>query len=334
MMEMNVPERKTIRVVAAVIKENDRIFATARGYGDYKGWWEFPGGKIEEGETPEEALVREIREELTAQIEVHQLITAIEYDYPDFHLSMDCFWAEVVSGTLVLKEAAEARWLTKKELDSVKWLPADLELIDQLRKAMENRTINYYESNADTFADTTIDVVFTDIQDRFLSYMPEAGFILDFGCGSGRDTKYFLDKGYTVDAIDGSEKLCEIASKNTGINVRQMMFSDLNEDGKYDGIWACASILHLPKEELKIVLGKMIKATKIGGYIYTSFKYGTFEGYRGERFFTDFKSESFHIFLGDISEIAIKEEWISSDVRPGRSDEKWLNVILQRLDTV
>lgn len=132
---------KTIRVVAAVIKEKNKngepiIFATQRGYGDFKGGWEFPGGKIEEGETPQEALKREIMEELNTEIKVGELIDTIEYDYPTFHLSMDCFWAEVVSGDLVLKEHEAAKWLTKDELDSVEWLPADITLIEGLKRGM------------------------------------------------------------------------------------------------------------------------------------------------------------------------------------------------------
>ena len=132
---------KTIRVVAAVIKATNEkgdpmIFATQRGYGDVKGGWEFPGGKIEAGETPQEALVREIREELETEIAVGELIDTIEYDYPTFHLSMDCFWAEIVSGDLVLKEHEAAKWLTKDELDTVEWLPADIGLIEKLRVVM------------------------------------------------------------------------------------------------------------------------------------------------------------------------------------------------------
>lgn len=132
---------KTIRVVAAVIKaKNDRnediIFATQRGYGDLKGGWEFPGGKIEEGETPEEALKREIKEELDTEISVGELIHTVEYDYPTFHLSMDCFWCSVISGDLVLKEHEAAKWLTKESLDSVSWLPADITLIEQIRECL------------------------------------------------------------------------------------------------------------------------------------------------------------------------------------------------------
>ena len=132
---------KIIKVVAAIITDyNDEgqriLFATQRGYGDFKGGWEFPGGKIEEGETPTEALKREIMEELETEIAVGELIDTIEYDYPTFHLSMDCFWAEIVSGGLVLKEHEAAKWLTKDELDSMEWLPADITLLDKIRVAM------------------------------------------------------------------------------------------------------------------------------------------------------------------------------------------------------
>ena len=129
---------KTVRVVAAAIKaENEKgkpiIFATQRGYGDLKDGWEFPGGKIEEGETPQEALKREIMEELDTEISVGDLIDTIEYDYPTFHLSMDCFWCQIVKGDLVLKEHEAAKWLSKDELDSVEWLPADVTLISGIK---------------------------------------------------------------------------------------------------------------------------------------------------------------------------------------------------------
>ena len=132
---------KTIKVVAAIIcddiKEKNKIFATARGYGELKGGWEFPGGKVEPGETPQQALIREIIEELDTEIKVGERIDTVEYDYPTFHLSMDCFWAEVKEGHLELKEAEAAKWLTKDQLDSVTWLPADILLIDQIRKCMK-----------------------------------------------------------------------------------------------------------------------------------------------------------------------------------------------------
>ena len=132
---------KMVKVVAAIIcddmKEKNKIFATARGYGELKGGWEFPGGKVEPGETSRQALIREIIEELDTEIKVRELIDTVEYDYPTFHLSMDCFWAEVKEGHLELKEAEAAKWLTKDQLDSVTWLPADILLIDQIRKCMK-----------------------------------------------------------------------------------------------------------------------------------------------------------------------------------------------------
>ena len=132
---------KTVKVVAAVIcdslKEKNRIYATARGYGEFKGQWEFPGGKVEAGETPQQALVREIHEELEATVNVGEIIGTIEYDYPSFHLSMDCFWCEVAHGELVPKEAEAAKWLTKSEMYSVQWLPADIIMIDIIEKQMK-----------------------------------------------------------------------------------------------------------------------------------------------------------------------------------------------------
>ena len=127
---------KTIRVAAAVIRKGNRIFATQRGYGEFKDGWEFPGGKIEPGETPQEALVREIREELETEIRVGDLIDTIEYDYPAFHLSMDCFWCEIVEGSLELKEHEAAKWLDRESLYTVDWLPADVGLVEKIREGM------------------------------------------------------------------------------------------------------------------------------------------------------------------------------------------------------
>lgn len=123
---------KTVRVVAAIIINDGKVFATQRGYGEFKDGWEFPGGKIDAGETPEEALVREIKEELDTEVEVKELLETVEYDYPKFHLSMDCFICKIKAGELVLKEHEASKWLTKETLDSVEWLPADLGLIEKI----------------------------------------------------------------------------------------------------------------------------------------------------------------------------------------------------------
>ena len=130
-------ERKTIKVAAAIIRRSGKIFATQRGYGNYKDWWEFPGGKTEPGETPEEALIREIREELQTKIAVDQFLTTVEYDYPEFHLSMDCFWCHIVEGELTLLEHEAARWLPLHDLRQVNWLPADVLVIEEIEKNMK-----------------------------------------------------------------------------------------------------------------------------------------------------------------------------------------------------
>ena len=193
-----------------------------------------------------------------------------------------------------------------------------------------DKTLKYYNENAQSFASGTVSVKFTEVQDKFLEKLNPDAYILDFGCGAGRDTQYFLSRGYRVDAVDGSEQLCRIASEYTGIKVRQMLFQELDEKEKYDGIWACASILHLPKKQLREVLKNMYAALKSKGWIYTSFKYGEFESERNGRYFTDFTTDTFKDFIHDMHGLKIEEQWITGDVRPGRGEEKWLNLLLQK----
>ena len=199
------------------------------------------------------------------------------------------------------------------------------------RSYMEkSKTIEYYNENAKQFVETTANVEFHHMQNRFLDELQDGACILDFGCGSGRDTKYFLEQGYSVDAIDGSEELCKMASELAGIQVKHMFFQELSDVEKYDGIWACSSILHLNKDDLEDVMKKMAVAVKPNGIIYTSFKYGTFSGERNGRYFTDMTEDSFNELLQRIPGLEIEEQWITSDVRPGRGEEKWLNLILRK----
>ena len=195
-----------------------------------------------------------------------------------------------------------------------------------------NKTLAYYNRNAQLFTNDTLEVEFSGIQDSFLAQLKPGAFILDFGCGSGRDSRYFLQKGYQVEACDGSEEMVKAASQNAGIPVKKMLFSELDETDRYDGIFACASILHVPSKELPDIIARMKKAVKTGGILYISFKYGTFEGIRNGRYFTDRTEESLQEILDEVGGLEIIRTGITGDARPGREDEKWLNVLLRAND--
>ena len=190
-------------------------------------------------------------------------------------------------------------------------------------------TLQYYTAHADTFASETKTADLSAVHQRFLALLPPHPAVLDLGCGSGRDTKVFLAHGCRVTAVDGSPELCAISSAYTGIPVRRMLFSELDARAEFDGIWACASILHVPSADLPDVFRRMINALKPGGIIYTSFKYGTFEGERNGRRFTDFTEETFAAFLRHFPDLTLADQWISRDARPGRAEEQWLNLILK-----
>ena len=196
----------------------------------------------------------------------------------------------------------------------------------------DNNTLGYYNKNAVEFVYSTRDVDFRTIQDKFLGLLAPKGFILDFGCGSGRDTKYFLSKGYIVEAWDGSIELCKAASEFTQIDVKNKLFQDLSASSLYDGIWACSSILHLPLNDLILVMKKIESALKNTGVLYTSFKYGDYSGERNGRYFTDMTEDRFDEILQHCPSLHIIEIWQTGDVRQERENEKWLNILLRKIN--
>ena len=199
-------------------------------------------------------------------------------------------------------------------------------------KCNKNQTIQYYDQNAAVFVENTRNVDFHPIQDEFLEKLPAGACILDLGCGSGRDTKYFLERGYEVDAIDGSKELCAMAAEYTGILVKCQLFQEFDEVGKYDGIWACSSLLHLSFGELDDVLYRIEKALKPQGILYMSFKYGVFEGERNGRYFLDFTEEKLNQLLEKHEGLRQMRSFQTEDARPDR-EEKWLNLFLRKMNS-
>ncbi|NCC76998.1 MAG: class I SAM-dependent methyltransferase [Clostridia bacterium] len=191
-----------------------------------------------------------------------------------------------------------------------------------------NDTIRYYDQNADDFVAGTLQADMSEARDRFLDLLQPGTLILDLGCGSGRDSKAFLEQGYQVEAIDGSQELCAAASRLTDLAVRHLTFDQLQEIEKYDGIWACASLLHVPKSEMPSILVRIKAALKPHGIVYISVKEGEFDGLRKGRHFADYREEEF-VSLLEAQKLEIIEHWISEDVRPDRS-EHWINVLARR----
>ena len=188
-------------------------------------------------------------------------------------------------------------------------------------------TLLYYNEDPDRYIQTALQADMSEIRNRFTKHLSSHALILDFGCGSGRDTKAFFEEGFNVEAIDGSQELCKKASDYTGIQVKQMLFNDLDETDKYDGIWANATLLHLPKSELADVLKRLEKALKPNGILFASFKYGTFEGIRTERYYTDFTQEPLKEFWAASTSLKIFDEWITDDTIPGREGLQWINIL-------
>lgn len=191
-------------------------------------------------------------------------------------------------------------------------------------------TLQYYNDNAQKFAENTQQVDFHHIQQEFLSYIPAGGHILDFGCGAGRDSRYFLSRGYPVTALEGAEQLAMLAETYIGQEVVRQSFQDFAEIDAYAGIWACASLLHLPWNDLQLVLEKLALGLHRNGIFYASFKYGDFAGMRNGRYFTDMTEERWQDLVQDMTIWKTIKMWVTADVREGRSAEKWLNILCKK----
>ncbi len=193
---------------------------------------------------------------------------------------------------------------------------------------MINKTLDYYNTNSSEYIFNTINSDLTDLYKLFFNYIPSNGSILDLGCGSGRDSKFFISKGYEVTAVDGSSEFCRKATEYLGQEVICKTFAKIDYVQEFDAVWACASLLHVPKKELVRVFENIGRALKDGGYVYCSFKYGDFDGFRNGRQFTYLDEISFGEIIDEVSSLKTVETTVSGDVRAGREEEMWLNAIL------
>ena len=200
------------------------------------------------------------------------------------------------------------------------------------KQTADNSTLEYYSRNAADFVSSTRQADFSAVQNRFLSLLDHKGEILDLGCGSGRDARAFLDAGYTVRAVDGFPAMAQLACSYLGMPVDTMDFEDLIDQERYEGIWACASLLHVPCTKLPTIFAKVYQALKTGGIFYCSFKLGNFEGVRNGRYFTDLDACSLQELLQAGGRWKVEDVWISEDVRPDHTDEKWINGLFRKTE--
>lgn len=320
-----------ITVAAAIIEKNETFLIARKRAGLHlAGYWEFPGGKLEENETPEKCLQRELLEEFGIQCRVEEFAGESIYDYGTKKIRLLGYKVRHLGNNFTLSDHDAIRWLPMDDLvnslSSLAWAPADIPLVQAVAsRQFHEQTIAFYNSNAAEYIKGTIANDMQLIRRKFTRMLPAGGHILDLGCGSGRDTKAFLAEGFQVTAMDASPTIAAITSKHLGRQVLVKNAQDLDANNTYHGIWACASLLHLPGWELPVVLKKLEKALLPQGVLYMSFKEPS-DHRNSQRFFCYPKLSELRKMIDNCDTLQFIESFTTACSTADNQMESWLNI--------
>lgn len=318
-----------INVTAAIIVKDGKLLAARRGTGKHlEGYWEFPGGKLEENETPEECLERELTEEFRISSRVGTYIGESVYDYGEKVVRLLAYEVEHTGGNFELVDHDETRWLEIDQLADVDWAPADIPLVEQYEARM--RAVGYYSTNATEYCEETSQFEVGHLYPPFLELLSPGAHILDLGCGSGRDSKAFREMGYDVTSVDGSAEIAAWASVFAGHPVVVKTFLEIDYKNKFDGVWASASLLHCHPSQLQSALQRIVASLKSGGVAYMSFKWGSEDAVddRG-RPFTNHTTYTLRSFVGTLAGTEILDVWDSEMLLRGQP-QKWVYAMVRK----
>jgi mutator protein MutT len=322
-----------ITVTAAIIKKDGLILAARKRPGLHlAGYWEFPGGKIEGNETAEQCLARELKEEFGVHCVVGDFLTESVHDYGTRTIRLLGYHVTHSDGDFQLSDHDEIRWLPIDTLPSLQWAPADIPLVQKLvANHLTSTTLQYYNAHAASYIRETINRDIMDIREHFISMLTPGSHILDLGCGSGRDSRVFLDHGFRVTAIDASPAIATITSDFLAQDVLVMKAQDICDNEKYDGIWACASLLHIADSEMSATVKRIADAVRPGGIAYISFKRGTNCNIDDKgRFINRYTLEQFTKICLEIPHIELSAHYESVSITHN-SKEYWLNIFISKV---